>query len=277
LLEIEDVIMQTKTDVSNLSVQEEARALAEQLFGNDSEKGMKFTNRLLDIYSRVRNNDFLLIHNPGGWGTTRLEHCLQWERSIVDGIKNTIDRLGYNWLLIQHFRTGGGWQEYIRDINDQFYFFAFKANILAVEVEFLVRHIKNLRVILIGVSQGAAFADAVMQRLTRFNQVYSIELGMVFTQRSRRLITERTLAIDSNGLMPDAMMEWNIMTMLKTFLSAPFRWIKYCLTGKPKKFSHCINVPGHEYNWEYPEVRQQIEHFLQSNLGVKSKLEGGLS
>jgi len=74
--------------------------------------------------------------------------------------------------------------------------------------------------------------------------------------------------------MPDAMMEWNIGTMLKAFLAAPFRWIKYRLEGKPTKFSLCINVPGHEYNWEHPEVRQQIEDFLQSNLSPKSNLEG---
>jgi hypothetical protein len=147
---------------------------------------------------------------------------------------------------------------------------------MAAEVEFLVRHTNNLKVILIGISQGAVFGNSVMQCLSGPGQVYSIELGMLFTQRSRRVVTKRTLAIDSNGLMPDAIMEWNIITMLKTFLATPFRWIKYRLVGKPRKFSHCINVPGHEYNWEHPEVRQQIEDFIQINLGTKSDLGGSL-
>ena len=275
LPKVENATEQLKMNDVGLALEEEARHLAQQLFGNDSEKGIKFKNRLLDICSRAQNKDFLLIHNPGGWGTTHLERCLHWERSIVDGINATLDRLGYSWLLIQHFRTESGWREYVRDIKEQFHFFASKAKILAAEVEFLTRHTNNLKVILIGVSQGAGFSDAVMQHLTRLRQVYSIELGIFFLQKPRRVVTERTLAIDGNGLMPDAAMEWDIITMLRAFLATPFRWIKYRLEGKPTKFGHCINVPGHEYNWEYPEVRQQIGDFLQINLGTKSDLERG--
>lgn len=277
LLKGEKVTEQLKMSDVDLALQEEARYLAEQLFDNDSEKVAKFTSRLQDIFTRAQNKDFLLIHNPGGWGTTHLEHCLQWERSIVEGIRATIERLGYTWLLIQHFRTEGGWREYIRDIKEQFHFFASKAKIIAAEVEFLTQHINNLKVILIGASQGAAFSNAVMQRLAELDQVYSIELGMIFTQKPRRVVTERTLTIDGNGLMPDAMMEWDIITIIKAFLAANFRWIKYWLQGRPRKFSLCVNVPGHEYNWEYPEVRHQIEDFLQNNLGTKSSLEEGLS
>jgi hypothetical protein len=45
------------------------------------------------------------------------------------------------------------------------------------------------------------------------------------------------------------------------------------LQGQPKKFSYCINVPGHEYNWEYPEVQRQIEDFLNLNFGTKNNAE----
>ena len=266
----EKVTKQLEVADDYLTLQAEARYLAQQLFDNASEKGMEFTNRLLDISARARGKDFLIIHNPGGWGTTHLEHCLQWERSIVAGINATLERLGYTRLLIQHFRTESGWRECIQDIKEQFRFFASKAQIVAAELEFLAWHINNLKVILIGVSQGAAFGNAVMQHLSEHCQVYSIELGMLFTQRPRRVVTERTLAIDSNGLMPDAMMEWDIITMLKAFLAAPFRWLKYWLGGKPTKFSYCINVPGHEYNWEYPEVRQQVGDFLEANFSTKS-------
>ncbi len=277
LLKIGNTTGQLKITDVDLDLQKEAQHLAHQLLGNATEKYDGFTNRLLDICRKAKGKDFLLIHNPGGWGTTNLEHCLQWERSIVTGISATLERMGYTWLLIQHFRTKSGWRERIRDIKEQSRFFASKAKIMASEVEFLTHHINNLKVILIGISQGAVFDNAVMQCLPELDKVYSIELGMLFIHRSRRVITKRTLAIDSNGLMPDAMMEWDIITMLKTFLAAPFRWIKHRLEGKPVKLSHCINVPGHEYNWEHPEVRQQIENFLQVNLVTKSGLEEGLS
>ena len=258
-------------DYSALEV--EANHLAERLFGNDIKKCASFTSRLLDIYTRVQGKDFLLVHNPGGWGTTHLERCLQWERSIVEGICATVERLGYTWLLVQHFRTGHGWRELTWDIREQARFFASKKKILAAELEFLTKHNNNLKVILIGISQGAVFSNAVMQQLPGLRQVYSIELGIVFLHRSRRVVTERTLAVDSNGLMPDAMMEWNIISMLKAFSAAPFRWIKYQLEGKPVKLGHCINVPGHEYNWEHPEVQRQLENFLEINFNTKNNGE----
>jgi len=263
-----------------LALQEEANRLAQQLFGNETEKCASFTNRLLDICTRAQGKDFLLIHNPGGWGSTPLEHCMRWERSIVEGVSDTIERLGYSWLLIQHFRSGNSWWAHMRDIKDQAYFFlkgkTFKAEVMAAELEFIIRHLSSIKVITIGVSQGAAFGNVVMQHLHGLHQVYSLELGIPFFYRSRRVVTERTLAVDGNGLMPDALMEWDIITAVKAFSAAPFRWIKYRLQRKPVKFSHCINLPGHDYNWDYPEVRQQIGDFLDINFGTKSNLEGGL-
>ncbi len=89
----------------------EASRLAEQLFDNDVKKCASFSNRLLDICTRAQGKDFLIIHNPGGWGTTPLEHLLQWERSIVEGVSATIEGLGYSWLQMQYFRTDNGWRD----------------------------------------------------------------------------------------------------------------------------------------------------------------------
>jgi len=256
-----------------LALREEAYQLAEQLLGKKTEKCAELAKRLVDICTQAQDKDFLLIHNPGGRGSTYLEHCLQWERSIVEGVSDTIERLGYSWLLTQHFRSGSGWRERIRFVKELFRLSADKVNVLAAELEFIIRHLSSIKIILIGGSQGAAFGNAVMQRLHGLCQVYSIELGIPFLHRSRRVVTERTLAIDGNGLMPDAMMEWDIATIVKVSSAAPFRWIKYRLQGKRVKFTYCINVPGHDYNWDYPEVRQQIGHFLNTNFGTKRNFE----
>jgi hypothetical protein len=144
---------------------------------------------------------------------------------------------------------------------------------MAAELQFITQHTSNLKVILIGVSQGAAFSNAVMQQLDGLHQVYSIELGLFFPHMSRRVVTENTLAMDSNGLVPDPVAHRNLKIGFKTYGTAPFRWLKCRLQGKPQRFAYCINVPGHEYSWEYPEVKQQIEGFLEINLNTRSKLE----
>jgi hypothetical protein len=259
------------TDFKTLN--EETNQLAEKLFGNDVKKRTAFASRLMDTCSLVSDKDFLLIHNPGGWGSTDLEGLLQWERSILDGVSAAVKNLGYSCAFMQYFRSNQGWPAVVEDIGEQTRFFTTKAKIMAAELEFVTRHFSGLQVIMIGVSQGGAFSNAVSQRLNGLNHVVSIEMGLPFYYMSRRVITERTLAIDGNGQIPDNLMECNVPVIISTYLKAPFRWIKYRLQGKHIKFTYCINVPGHDYNWDYPGVHERIENFLKNTFG--NKVVGG--
>ncbi|MEK7354709.1 MAG: hypothetical protein AABZ77_09415 [Chloroflexota bacterium] len=253
---------------------EEADHLAKQLFGDDIKKRTGFSSRLMDICSKASGKDFLLIHNPGGWGSTDMKGLLLWERSIIEGVSATIGKLGYQCSLMQYFRSDHGWRAVLGDVREQSRFFSSKAKTMAAELEFVTRHFDTLRVIMIGVSQGAAFSNAVAQNINGENRVFSIEMGIPFPYKSRRVITKRTLALDSNGLMPDALMDWNVPTIFRTYLTAPFRWMKFRMRGKRVKFTYCINVPGHDYNWDYPEVQHKIENFLNSNFSNKGNMEG---
>jgi len=263
------------------ALKEEINNLAQRLFRDEGRSRASFTDRLWDTYNSARGKDFLLVHNPGGWGSTPLEGLLKWERSVVDGVTATVEQLGYSLVLTQYFRSGSSWRSHMRDvIKEARFFFSGKcdtAGVMATELRFIAEHISNLNVILIGASQGAAFGNAVMQELGELPQVYSIELGLFFPHMSRRVITDRTLAIDSNGVMPDPMSHRNLWAGFKAYITAPYRWIKYRLQGKPQKFTYCINAPGHDYSWQYPEVRQRITDFLTDTFGTKSKLGGGVS
>jgi len=64
----------------------------------------------------------------------------------------------------------------------------------------------------------------------------------------------------------------NLKAGCKAYITAPFRWIKYQLQGKPEKFTYCINAPGHNYNWDYPEVQQKVISFLEKNFGTKAEV-----
>jgi hypothetical protein len=262
---------------NELTLQTEAK----QLFGSHNKKCTRFARRLLDMCTKAQGKDFLLIHNPGGWGSTPLEHCQEWERGIVVGVKSSIERLGYSSFVTQYLRGGRSWWAHLWDAREQLRFFikgrSTKAKLLAAELMFITRHLDSLRVILVGASQGAAFDNAVMRQVREFRRVYSIELGIIFAHMSRRVITERTLAIDGNGMRPDPVAHRDLWAAFKTYAIAPLRFLKYLLQGKPRKFSDCINVPGHEYRWEYPEVRKRIEGFLETTFGVKKKGEVGLS
>lgn len=259
---------------------EEANIIGQRLFGKNARSRAELTNRLLDICTRVQGKDILLIHNPGGWGRTPLEDLLEWERSIIDGIITTIGRTGYSWLLVQHFRNSTSIWPRMQDMKEETKFLfkgqSRKVEEMAAEVKFIARRFNNLKVLLIGVSQGAAFSNAVMRQIGELCQVYSIELGIFFPHMSRRVITERTLAIDDNGQIPDPVSHGKLLVSFTTYSSAPYRWLKYQLHGQPKKLTYCVNAPGHDYNWTYPTVHEHIEEFLKINFGTKDKPEESL-
>ena len=249
---------------ANLTLREEAYRLAEQLFGSE-EAGGDFANQLIDICTRARGKDFLIVHNPGGWGHARLEQCLEWERGIVSGIKDTIEEMGHSLLLTQYFRSGTGWCEKMRDLREQFRFFAFKANLMAAWLRFIMTHINAIKVILVGISQGAAFSSAVMRQLGVRYPVYSIELGFPFQYKSWRVITERTLVVEGNGIRPDALVQGNLWVGARIIMAAPFKWMWYRIRGKRVMFAHCVTAPGHEYDWTNPEIERPIKGFLKTN------------
>ena len=255
------------------ALQDEIEDLGRQLLGDDARRLARFSRQLLDMYLKARDQDVLLVHNSGGWGNAGIDHCLDWEVSVVEGIASTMKGLGYNLVTIQYQRSGDGWREKVHDAREQMRFFTVKAKLMAAGLSFLTRHISGLRVVMVGVSQGAAFTNAVIQQLPGSERFYSIELGMPFAYRSRRSTTDRVLALDSNGVEPDAMVERDIIGGFRAYVIGPIQWFWYRLLRRPVRFARCINAPGHDYGWKYPEVRRQVQDFLAARLGGNGKSE----
>jgi hypothetical protein len=269
-LKAENISVKPHNTATNLTLREDAYSLARGIF-KSQEIADNFANYLLDDCAKAEGKDFLIVHNPGGWGHARLDQCLEWERGIVFGVKVVVEEMGYSFLLTQYFRSGQGWREDVRDLREQFRFFSSKADIMAAWLRFIISHVSGIKVILIGISQGAAFGNSVMQRLGGHYPVYSLELGFPFQYKSRRVITERTLAIEGNGVRPDALAQGNIWVGAGILMAAPFKWMWYYLRGKPVAFAHCVNAPGHEYDWSNPEIQRRVRDFLEANFGAKDR------
>jgi len=153
-------------------------------------------------------------------------------------------------------------------MKEQCCFFASKATVMAAALEFIIKHINTLKVILVGVSQGAAFSNAVMQKLGVPCQVFSVELGFPFQYRRWGRITERTLVIHSNGLIAAVLAQGDWKVGIRILMTAPFRWVIYRLQGRAVEFAHCVSAPGHEYAWDNPEIQRQITAFLKTNFAA---------
>ena len=254
-----------------LALREEANHLGRHLLGSAPPGHANFANHLLELYAQAEGKDFLLIHNPGGWGNSHLGLTQEWEKSIVEGIKADLEVRGYRTAFVQYQRTQEGWWEKAIDVKEQWFFFVSKSKMLAAELRFISQHLESLKIVMVGVSQGAAFSNAVLQRTRDMSQIRSIEVGIPFFYQSRRRMSYRSLILDSNGLKPDAMTERRLVAIVRAFVAAWFRWTYYRLRGAPKKFSDCIHVSGHDYHWRYPGVHGQIEYFLDTTFDTENK------
>ena len=261
------------TPENDFPIEAAAERLAAKLFPHSKKKRALFVGGLRSLYSAAVNKDILIIHSPGGWGNSRFHEGLQdWEKSIVTGVTATLEKLGYSCIMRQYFRCGDalwGGKNWFRE--GQFFYFgkSFRAYVFAQELKLIVANLPKLKIVLVGASQGAAFNNKVMVHLGSAERIYSIELGTFFAHMRRRQLSKRNLAIDSNGLMPDPMCHRDLWKGTKAYFRAFVRWSKYRAEGKRVKFTNCINTPGHEYQWEYPEVNGRISAFLTAALGEK--------
>lgn len=246
------------------SVVENATGLARGLFGDSQEKSDDFVNQLLTAYLEAKDKDFVIVSNPGGWGWNLTVASSGWG-SVLDGIKSALDSSGYESLLLGYQRTGETLRGCLDELVEMITLYPSKAKDLASRVEFLTDNIPNLRVIIAGESNGTVIADKAMSLLKDDSQVYSIQTGPPFWHEN--LTSDRTLLITSNGIIPDSFSRGDFITMIYSNLRALFR------VSQPEDNSgrilYYVRAPGHEYRWQYPEVRSQIVNFLEHNFEIK--------
>jgi len=261
---------------NDAALREELGALAERLFSSP-QKQAALISRVLEMYARAQGRDFLVVHSPGGWGNTPFEGLLEWERSIVNGLLLALQKLGYSTAMAQYFRSGKSHFGHMPDVGRDIRFFNWnvspRADLMAEVIGFLAEHLPQTRIILVGASQGAAFNNGVMQRVGDQGRVYSIELGTFFPYLRHRTITPRTLALDNNGLMRDPMVDRDLWVGFKSYVRGFRIWIRLRFQGKPAKYTHLTNTPGHEYHWSYPNVGPTITTFLTERFGQKTNAE----
>jgi len=259
-------------------IEQQAWQVAAEVVGTSREAQEQFVAELVDLYHKVKDNDLAIFCIPGGWGKKPLAANVEG-RSWLVGIEAELNRLGYKYCEVDDVRTGNGLMEYLFEFKEQLTHYPSKAKELAAKIDFLTNNISDLKVIVTGQSNGAAFAGEVIRRLEDNPEVYSIQVGVPFWHRVFE--TSRSLVIDNNGVGADALAERDILTLLKANLLkifvlnhvpsfTPIGWVisRAILVFGPYNFGFGLQAPGHEYMWEYPGVGPVIKSFLVQNFGV---------
>ena len=242
------------------SVAEDATRLAAELFGDAKDKSEYFVDQLLATYLEAENKDIIVIFNSGGWGWNLIEKSPGWT-SILTGIKSELDSLGYESLLLNYKRTSETQLGRVKESIEVMTNCPSKAKDLARRVEFLTDNLPDLRVIVAGESNGAVVSDSTMNLLRDNQRVYSIQTGTPFWHKT--IMLDRTLVLNSNGVVPDSFSQGDIPTIL-------WATTKFCLglsspDDDPGHILYYLRAPGHDYSWQYPEVYSQIVTFMNGN------------
>ncbi len=238
-------------------VREDANSLASEFIDSNSADYDMFVDSLLKVYSAAEGNDFLLIFNSGGQG--REEIGPEWG-SILEGIEEELGMLGYTHILVIYERTSDGLWNLVKELRETFLSYPSKGKPLAAQISFLTEHIENIRVILLGESSGAMVGSQAMKLLQANDRVYGIQTGVPFYYR--QAVSDRLLAMNSNGIAPDSLSNGDLWTIFRANLGR-------IPTYRPEEghFLLYMRTPGHIYTWDHPGVNSQTSAFLERHFG----------
>jgi hypothetical protein len=90
-------------------------------------------------------------------------------------------------------------------------------------------------------------------------QVYCIQLGPPFWNDDTKL--DRMLVLRSNGSIPDAFSQGDIITIIRT----NFETLMGISQEYPGHVLFYIGAPGHDYRWQYEGVSSPVLAFLDYN------------
>jgi len=217
--------------------------------------------QIQEFLNSASQNDVIIIFNSGGWGNTPLEKAKDLS-PIIEGIQKTLNEWGLSSIIIPFNRTKNTFSGKITGIKDFLSAFDFSSEIFAQYLETLTKNFPDKKIIVAGLSNGAAFVTKTYEKISGEikDSVYTIAVGTPFWIKTPS--SDNILQLDNNGR--DSLAKGDTKLLAITLIKAPFKWILAKIKGQNLTFSQALRVPGHEYSWSSPEVGPQIVNFLEN-------------
>jgi hypothetical protein len=230
-----------------------------------------YADELVSTFMAARNKDIIIFFNSGGMGWNLTKDTPGWA-SILNGITEHLEKLGYHPLVLNYRRTGSRFRDSVREFFEAIRRYPNKTKDLARRILFLLDNIPGVKVIIAGESTGTVISEKTIRFFKDDIDVYSIQTGMPFWHTPA--VNERTLSMNDNGLRLDTFHYGQVRAILwATFKS----WFGIKL--QPGTILSWLKAPGHDYSWQYPGVSSAVVGFLNKNFAVKNNTatNGGIS
>jgi len=208
----------------------------------------------------------LLVVNCGGWGNVPLEESPDIF-PIVKGVAGYLDSCGLRPGVAVYQRAVPEdlsahcpvIKGQISVLGEMLGFHRQRVNRFVQEIESVARRYPEQKFILIGLSNGATFANQTVEAFSPavVSQVFSIEIGIPFWRRV--VMTENNLILTNGGADPlwRGAVEELFTSLLKGLKD--FFWRQ--IGGAGGSFEEVWHIHGHDYRWEKvaPAVRVFID------------------
>lgn len=209
----------------------------------------------------------MIVPNFGGWGNVPLNKAKDLEPLIV-GLQRYFDSCGLRTIIAPYRRAPAVFPEapefnvQLAVITEMLGFHRTRAHRLASMIETLAIHNPEVKFLLIGLSNGAAFVDDAMELLSsRFEgQVAAVAIGAPFWQDI--FIGDDILHLDNEG--NDPLTQGRLEELFGVSLSGLVQMFNRLMNGRVSRFEEAWHIPNHDYHWE--KIRPMVIDFINRQL-----------
>jgi|WetSurMetagenome_2_1015567.scaffolds.fasta_scaffold82501_1 hypothetical protein len=204
-------------------------------------------------------SDVVIIFNSGGWGTVPFDKAFDFS-PIISETEKIIEGHNYKVSIVQYYRTEESFFAKVASLREIFFNFPDSSRVFSQRVDEFLKHNPNDKVIMAGLSNGAAFVDAAMADLKQDkNNVFAIELGAPFWKKNVK--SENILSLNNQA---DILANGKLGELLFSAIKAPFAWAYSNLSGNHISLGQAIHINGHDYSWS--QVKSELTDFIEAKL-----------
>jgi hypothetical protein len=200
----------------------------------------------------------IIVAHIGGLGYVPIQYAYDIQPTIK-GIREELSAIGVSSILVPFYRTRGGSLARLRTVSEMFGLHHSNAARLAGEIDRVLSRHPQQRVIMVGLSNGAVFADGVTQWLSDSarSRVCTVEVGPPLLGPSD---DKSVLRLSNQDQDPLVMGEY--WTIMRTWVPGLFRLVYARLTRRELTQYDAYHFQNHDYSW--PSVRQEVVSFLEA-------------
>lgn len=206
----------------------------------------------------------LIIFNSGGWGNTAFEDAEDFTK-IIRGIKSTINKLGWKTAIVSYGRTKDDFLGRIQGLKEILSSFNFQSKQLADQIKLFLERNPRSKVLLAGLSLGANFVGKTTERICDNPSILAIKAGTPFWKRGPQPVNILEIINET-----DILATGNYKVFTSAIVKGIMKWLTAKIKRRKLSFTNAINIPGHNYDWKSPRLREKVISFLENNLKQKA-------